>query len=82
MFVQVCFLRKRYVTSHYETLVRPLFSVSPQVIKKVMPAAEYFAAAIEFTTKKPYQPMGFWVEVLQYSVILRVWDMFVNSNKT
>jgi len=46
-----------------------------------MPAAEYFAATIEFTIEESYQSMGFWVEVLQYSVILRVWDMFVNSNQ-
>lgn len=44
-----------------------------------MPAAEHFAATFEFAAKEPYKPMCLWIEIFQYSVILRVWDMFIDT---
>ena len=46
-----------------------------------MPTAEHFAATLEFAAKKPYQSMRFWIEIFQNSVILCVWDMFIDSNQ-
>jgi hypothetical protein len=59
MFIQVCFLSKRYVAALYVTRIGSLFCVSPQVIKKVVPPAENLATSAEFAAKEPYKPMSF-----------------------
>ena len=81
VLIQVGFLCEWKVTTWIAALVRSLVGVNSQMIKEIVPFSKNFATLVVSAAKKPYHPSSFWASVLCDHEFLRLWNVFVYTNK-
>ena len=80
VFVEIGLLSKCLSAVFILALVWSLFCVGTQMIKEIVPSAEYLPTVGFCAAKKAYEPRGLGVDILKYLELRRLWHMLIDTD--